>query len=90
MAEQRQLHRKNNLVRDLIKTSLGWELALPIVLGALLGYQIDRINETQYTFTLVLTILGIAIGYYSLVREIQLELLRLKVLKKREREERNA
>lgn len=90
MAQRPQSHTKNNLARDILKTSLGWELALPIVLGAFLGFQIDRITDTQYTFTLVLTILGIVIGYYSLFREIQLEMLRLKVLKKREREERNA
>lgn len=89
MAQKPQAHPTKNLARDLLKTSLGWELALPIVLGAFLGYQIDRAGGSQYTFTLVLTILGIVVGYYSLVREIHLEMLRLKVLKKREREERN-
>jgi F0F1-type ATP synthase assembly protein I len=78
---------KKHLVRDMLKTSLGWELALPIFLGAFLGFQIDRVSDTNYLFTLILTLLGLAIGYYSLIREIQLELLRLKVQKKREREE---
>lgn len=78
---------KTNLIRDLLKTSLGWELALPIFFGAFLGYQIDRFSESRYLFTLALTFLGIVIGYYSLVRVIRLEMLRLKVQKKREREE---
>lgn len=87
MDHKTQHHSEPHLVRDMLKTSLGWELALPIFLGVIAGHQIDRVSDTRYLFTLVLTLLGIAIGYYSLIREIQLELLRLKVRQKREQEE---
>ncbi len=86
MDHKTQHHPEPHLVRDMLKTSLGWELALPIFLGVVLGHQIDRVSGTRYLFTLVLTLLGIAVGYYSLIREIQLEMLRLKVQQKRERE----
>lgn len=60
-------------------TSLGWELALPIVGGAFLGYQIDRLVGNVYTFTLIFLFLGIITGYYSLYKYIELEMLRLKI-----------
>jgi F0F1-type ATP synthase assembly protein I len=60
-------------------TSLGWELALPIVGGAFIGYQIDRQVGNGYSFTLILLFLGIITGYYSLYKYIELELLRLKI-----------
>ena len=79
--------KKKRLIGDFVKTSLGWELALPIFGGAFLGYQIDRASSSQIAFTLIFTLVGIAVGYYSLVRHIEFEMLRLKVQKKRERED---
>jgi F0F1-type ATP synthase assembly protein I len=73
---------KKRLIGDFVKTSLGWELALPIFGGAFIGYQIDRLTSSSIAFTLIFTLLGIAIGYYSLIRHIELEMLRLKVQKK--------
>jgi F0F1-type ATP synthase assembly protein I len=78
---------KKRLLGDFVKTSMGWELALPIFGGAFIGYQIDRLTGSPIAFTLIFTLLGIAVGYYSLIRHIQLEILRLKVQKKREQEE---
>ena len=69
---------KRSLIKDINLTSLGWELALPIFSGALLGYLIDRQINTSYLFTIGLILAGIAIGYYNIYKYIEIEHLRLK------------
>ena len=61
-------------------TSIGWELALPIFGGLLIGHQIDQRFATGYTFTLILLFVGVFVGYYSFYRYIELEMLRKKTL----------
>jgi len=46
--------------------SLGWDLALPIFGGTLLGYFLDNWLGTSPTFTIGLIVFGIFIGYYNL------------------------
>jgi F0F1-type ATP synthase assembly protein I len=55
----------------LLAMTIGWELALPIFAGVLLGQLLDRLLETTYIFTIGLLFAGIAMGYYNLVRLIQ-------------------
>ena len=55
----------------LAATSLGWDLALPIFGGVLLGHLLDRWLDTRYIFTLGLLVLGIFTGFYNVVRSIQ-------------------
>lgn len=50
--------------------SLGWELAVPIFGGVLLGQFLDRILGTVHIFTLGLLLLGIGSGYYNLIKAI--------------------
>lgn len=50
--------------------SLGWELAVPMFGGVLLGYWLDRWLQTGHVFTLGLLVLGIAIGYYNVAHFI--------------------
>ena len=50
--------------------SIGWDLALPIVGGVLLGHFLDQWLGTGYTFTLGLLVLGVMIGYFNLSRLI--------------------
>ena len=66
-------------------TTLGWELAIPIFGGTLLGYQIDRnlLASGNYTFTVLLIFLGVIIGYYNLYKYIELEILRTKLSKEK-------
>jgi F0F1-type ATP synthase assembly protein I len=52
-------------------TSLGWDLALPIFAGVLVGYALDRALGTTYIFTLGLLFLGIAAGFYNVIRSIR-------------------
>lgn len=46
--------------------SLGWDLAIPIFGGALLGNFMDKFLGTSYIFTIGLILLGIIISYYNL------------------------
>jgi F0F1-type ATP synthase assembly protein I len=55
----------------LLAMTIGWEIALPIFAGVLLGQLLDRLLQTTYIFTIGLLFAGIAMGYYNLVRLIQ-------------------
>ncbi len=55
----------------LTSTTLGWELALPIFGGVLLGHTIDRWLGTGHGFTTGLLLFGVVSAYYNLVRFIQ-------------------
>jgi predicted F0F1-ATPase subunit len=75
-------------MKSFVLTSLGWELALPIFLGAFLGYQIDhKIIKSGYAFTIILVIVGIIIGYYNIYKRIELEVLRTKKEKKNQKDQ---
>ncbi len=54
-----------------VAMSLGWDLALPIFGGALLGHFLDRWLQTGYIFTLGLLVLGIGIGFYNVAQTIR-------------------
>ena len=61
-----------DLWRESIRaTVLGWDLALPIFMGVLAGYFLDKWLGTVYIFTIGLLVAGIAIGYYNIGRFIQ-------------------
>jgi len=62
----------SQLWRDsLVAISAGWDLALPIFGGVLLGHYLDRWLGTGHIFTLGLLVLGVGIGYYNLARLIR-------------------
>lgn len=75
-------NRKLSLIKDINLTTLGWELALPIFIGALIGYLIDRQTDTHYFFIIGFILLGIGIGYYNIYKYVEIEMLRLKRSKK--------
>ncbi|MCR4405804.1 MAG: AtpZ/AtpI family protein [Anaerolineae bacterium] len=54
-----------------VAMSLGWDLALPIFGGTLLGHFLDRWLQTRYVFTLGLLVLGIGIGFYNVAQTIR-------------------
>ncbi|MCJ7695649.1 MAG: AtpZ/AtpI family protein [Anaerolineaceae bacterium] len=56
--------------RDLRASSIGWELAVPIIGGPVVGYLIDKRYDSGVTFTLLLLGLGLFIGIYNLIRFI--------------------
>lgn len=51
--------------------NLGWEMALPIFLGVLLGNYLDEITESRYNLTISLLLFGIFIGFYNFSRVIR-------------------
>ena len=55
----------------ILATTLGWDLAVPIVGGTLIGYFLDKWLDSGHTFTLGLLFLGIVISYYNLWRFIR-------------------
>lgn len=60
------------LWRETIKAmALGWDLAVPIFAGVLIGYFLDKYLGTVYIFTIGLLVAGIAVGYYNVGRFIQ-------------------
>lgn len=52
-------------------STLGWELALPIFGGVLVGYYLDNRLATGHVFTMGLMTLGLGASAYSLWRFIQ-------------------
>jgi F0F1-type ATP synthase assembly protein I len=79
MSIEQQRKKTKKYSRSLSLTTLGWELALPIFGGVLLGYQIDsKTAGSGYTFTFLLLLVGIFVGYYNLYKYIHLEMLRTK------------
>lgn len=65
-AEERRIWRES-----LASTAVGWELALPIFGGVILGQVVDRFIGTTYIFTIGLLLFGIISGYYNLAKTIQ-------------------
>ena len=64
--------REREMWREALRaTSLGWDLALPIFGGVLVGYFLDRSLGTTYLFTLGLLLFGIGTGFYNVLRSIQ-------------------
>ncbi len=77
--ENKKSNKRNSWIQGLSLTSLGWELALPIFIGTFLGYQLDRRIGTNYLFTITLLFVGIASGYYNLIKYIKMDRLRNKL-----------
>ncbi|HDQ73317.1 MAG TPA: AtpZ/AtpI family protein [Chloroflexi bacterium] len=61
----------SDLSKALQAASLGWDLALPIVGGILLGHALDNWLNTSYIFTVGLLFLGVFGGYYNLSRSVK-------------------
>jgi len=64
--------REREMWREALRaTSLGWDLAVPIFGGVLVGYILDRSLGSTYLFTLGFMIFGIGTGFYNVLRSIQ-------------------
>jgi len=62
---------KEILFEALGAASLGWDLALPIFAGVLLGHVLDRWLGSGYVFTVGLLLLGVLGGYYNVSRSVK-------------------
>lgn len=47
-------------------TTIGWDLAVPIVGGVLLGRYLDELFDKEFTWTLSLLVLGIIVAFNNL------------------------
>ena len=56
--------------------SIGWDLALPIFGGVLLGHHLDRSSAARFTYTIGLLMLGLLVGVYNVARTLQREIRR--------------
>jgi predicted F0F1-ATPase subunit len=74
-------------IKGIALTSLGWEIAIPIFGGVLLGYNLDRVLTTTYEFTISFLFLGIFIGYYNIYKHIEFEVLRTDLIKQQNQKE---
>lgn len=59
--------------QDLRATTIGWEIALPIVFGPLIGFIIDRNKGTGVRWTLILLGVGLTVAVASVIRHINYE-----------------
>jgi ATP synthase protein I len=65
-------NQQSSLFREaLASSSIGWEIALPIGGGVLLGQVIDKMVGTTIVFTILFLLLGVFSGFYNLVRHVQ-------------------
>ena len=72
MSDQKKKRVLMPLFREaLLAMSLGWDLAIPIFGGVIIGYFLDRWLDSSPTFTLGLLLVGIGVGYYNVVRFIR-------------------
>lgn len=67
--------------------SLGWDLGLPIVAGALLGSWLDRQLNAGYQVTVGLVALGLMVGLYNAGRTISREIQRDRYIAQCEKDE---
>ena len=51
--------------------NLGWEMALPIFLGVLLGNYLDKLTDSRYNLTISMLVFGIFISFYNYARLIK-------------------
>ncbi|MGC9399097.1 MAG: AtpZ/AtpI family protein [Anaerolineae bacterium] len=68
-------------------STLGWEMALPMFIGALLGRFLDQRLETGHTFTVGLLFAGAVAGFYNVWRYGQRQDARRRRRREREAEE---
>ena len=61
-----------NIPEEMGVLTIGWDLALPIVGGVLIGHAMDGRLETDFTFTLGFLVLGVIVAYYNLSRLIRI------------------
>ena len=61
----------NSWQTDFSAMSLGWELVLPIFMGTVGGYFLDRWLGTRYVCVLGLMLVGVVAGFYNVWRSVQ-------------------
>ena len=75
-SKQEKISRRGSMfsARDLRATTIGWEIAIPIVGGPLLGFFLDRQFGTTPRWTLVLLGVGVLAAIAAVIRYVRYEL----------------
>ena len=73
VAEKVTRRRRMFSARDLRMTTIGWEIAIPIVGGPLLGFFIDRQFGTGSRWTFILLGLGVLSAVAAVIRYVRYE-----------------
>jgi len=68
-------HRRKRLFssRDLRATTIGWEIAIPIVGGPLLGFILDRRFDTGVRWTIILLCVGLLAAIAAVIKYLKYE-----------------
>ena len=64
---------------DLRASAIGWEIAIPIVSGPLIGFLIDRRFNTDVRWTMICMGIGLLAATYSVVKYINHEMHKMNV-----------
>lgn len=68
MTDKNQKSKKSNQLKY---SSLGFQMAITIGLGAWLGSYLDEKNQTEKPYyTIVIILLSIAIAFYQVIKEV--------------------
>jgi F0F1-type ATP synthase assembly protein I len=70
--------------RDLRATTIGWEIAVPIVGGPLLGFILDRRLDNGVRWTFILLGVGLISAIFAVVKHIRYEFYLMDKEKKEE------
>ena len=62
---------KKRLNKYIVLTGIGLQMGITIYLAAQLGKWLDANYSESNTYTIVLTLLGIALSFYSLLRQLK-------------------
>ena len=59
--------------RDLRATTIGWEIAIPLITGPLLGFMLDRRLDSGVRWTIILLVIGLIAAIAAVVKYVQYE-----------------
>ena len=69
--DKKQNKKDNSMRSGSAYIGLGVELVVPILLGVFIGHKIDGDTKDIPFWTLVLSLLGIVVGFYAFFKEIK-------------------
>ena len=67
--------RKRRLLsgRDLRASTIGWEIAIPLISGPFIGFLLDRRLDTGVRWTIILLVIGLIAAIAAVIKFVQYE-----------------
>jgi len=73
-AEDRPLRRHRLFTgQDLRASTIGWEIAIPLISGPFIGFLLDRRLESGVRWTIILMVVGLVTAIAAVVKYVQYE-----------------